>query len=243
MTPQEPHPPAAWTLATVNEHNVDPQPAHPPVVTIAAFYGAGGSVVGPRVAERLGVGFLGRDIPETVARRCGAAPDAIAYVGEGPRSAPARLAGRLGRAAPMAATTAGIAGRLDVEERRLRAHIEEFLAHTSLTGGVVLGQGAMVVLRSVPWAVHVLLRGPLEERIRQAMTLEGIDRSTAEARQRAEDRSRQGYVRRSYGADGDDPSWYHLVLDSTAVDLDACVDVIVATSLARSRRPRPSPPI
>jgi len=29
-----------------------------PVVTVAAKYGAGGSVVGPRVAERLGVEFL-----------------------------------------------------------------------------------------------------------------------------------------------------------------------------------------
>lgn len=28
---------------------------HPPVVTLASLYGAGGSVVGPRVAERLGV--------------------------------------------------------------------------------------------------------------------------------------------------------------------------------------------
>ena len=36
-----------------------PGPARP-VVTLAAFYGAGGTVVGPRVAERLGVAFLDR---------------------------------------------------------------------------------------------------------------------------------------------------------------------------------------
>jgi cytidylate kinase len=64
------------------------------------------------------------------------------------------------------------------------------------------------------------------------MALEGIDRDTA-ARQRAEDRARRTYVRRAYGVDGDDPSHYHLMIDSTAIDLDTCVDLIVAASRAR----------
>jgi Cytidylate kinase-like family len=42
---------------------------HPPVVTLASLYGAGGSVVGPRVAERLGVAFLVRAIPDRVAKQ------------------------------------------------------------------------------------------------------------------------------------------------------------------------------
>ena len=37
------------------------------VVTISATYGAGGSVVGPAVAERLGVPFVDRAIPTRVA--------------------------------------------------------------------------------------------------------------------------------------------------------------------------------
>jgi hypothetical protein len=41
------------------------------VATLAALYGAGGSVVGPRVAERLGVELLDRKVPEDVARHTG----------------------------------------------------------------------------------------------------------------------------------------------------------------------------
>ena len=41
------------------------------VVTISATYGAAGSVIGPAVAERLGVPFLDRAIPEEVAERLG----------------------------------------------------------------------------------------------------------------------------------------------------------------------------
>ena len=37
------------------------------VVTLSASYGAGGSQVGPRLADRLGVAFIDRVIPTTVA--------------------------------------------------------------------------------------------------------------------------------------------------------------------------------
>ena len=40
-----------------------------PVVTISASYGAGGSWVGPQVAERLGCRFVDRAIPVQVAER------------------------------------------------------------------------------------------------------------------------------------------------------------------------------
>ena len=65
--------------------------ARRPVVTVAALYGAGGSVVGPRVAERLGVEFLDRAIPASVARRMGLPEAAVASYDEQPRSRMGRL--------------------------------------------------------------------------------------------------------------------------------------------------------
>ncbi|HEX2048568.1 MAG TPA: cytidylate kinase family protein, partial [Acidimicrobiales bacterium] len=111
------------------------------------------------------------------------------------------------------------------------------------SGGVAVGRGGMVILRSVPWALHVYLGGPQDARVAQRMALEGIDRATAEARQEAEDRARVSYVSLVYGVDGRDPAWYHLMLDSTALDVDTCVELIVTAARARSRHPRPSPPI
>ena len=43
--------------------------ATPPLVTISASYGAGGSQIGPALAQRLGVEFLDRAIPTRVADR------------------------------------------------------------------------------------------------------------------------------------------------------------------------------
>lgn len=50
---------------------------HAPVVTLAALYGAAGTVIGPQVAERLGVPFLDRAIPQGAARRVGRSDEAV----------------------------------------------------------------------------------------------------------------------------------------------------------------------
>jgi hypothetical protein len=50
------------------------------VVTLAALYGAGDSVAGPKVAERLAVPLLDRAIPESVAQRTGLTQDAVADI-------------------------------------------------------------------------------------------------------------------------------------------------------------------
>jgi cytidylate kinase len=213
-----------------------------PVVTLAALYGAGGSVIGSRVAERLGVPFLDREIPEAVAQRTGLSTDAVAGIDELPHSGRERLISRLGRASTISGAAGGAAEDLDLHERQLRGHVEEFLARASASGGVALGRGGMVVLCGVPHALHVHLRGPREARVQQGMAIEGLDRETAERRQETEDKARVAYVRRAYGVDGEEPRLYHLILDSTALSLDACVELIVAASKARTRDPRPPLP-
>jgi hypothetical protein len=214
----------------------------PPIVTIAALYGAAGTVIGPRVAERLGVPYLDRAVPEGVARQTGLSREAIADVDEGARSPVERLVSSLGRAATISGGVGGSSEHLDVQERTIRGQIEEFLAQATVSGGVALGRGGMVVLRSVPQALHVHLGGPAEARVQQRMELEGLDRATALRLRAITDRTRMRYVRRAYGVDGEDPSLYHLMLDSTALDIDTCVELIVTAAQARTRRPRPSPP-
>jgi hypothetical protein len=204
-------------------------------VTLAALYGAGGSVVGPRVAERLGVPFLDREIPEAVAAQTGLSTDAVGGVDEAPRGRSERLISRLGRASTINGGAGHAVDDLDLQERRLRGHVEEFLARASESGGVALGRGGMVVLRGVPNALHVHLGGPRQARVRQAMAIDEVDREIAERRQKAEDKARIGYVRRAYGVDGEDPGMYHLMLDSTALDLDVCVELIVTASRARTQ--------
>jgi cytidylate kinase len=206
----------------------------PPVVTLAALHGTGGSLVGPRIAERLGVEFFDRAISSAIAERAGLTEEAVALVEDRPRRAFDRLVSNLARVSDSTTATGRPVERLELEERRLRREIEDFLVRASRTGGVVLGRGGAVVLASVPGALHVYLGGPRDARVEQVMETEGVDRPKAERTVDAHDRARREYVRDFYGVDGDDPGLYHLALDAVALGVEGCIAVIVLASNYRT---------
>jgi cytidylate kinase len=76
----------------------------------------------------------------------------------------------------------------------------------------------------------VRLDGPAPARVAQAMRLEGLDESTAQRRVRQLDRTHADYARHFYGLDIGDPSLYHVVLDSTAIAIDSCVEMLAAAA-------------
>jgi cytidylate kinase len=93
------------------------------------------------------------------------------------------------------------------------------------TGAVILGRAAMVVLGNRPDVLCARLDGPVEARIAQVISL-GIDEATARKQQREVDKARDSYARVFFNVRQDDPRLYHVVLDSTALSLEACVDIL-----------------
>jgi cytidylate kinase len=208
---------------------VSPGPERPPLVTISAAYGAGGSVVGPRLAQRLGVPFVDRAIPVAVAERLDIDyQDALAHEDV----APATFSRWLAQFAPAVSLFAGavVAGATAAtDDEAFRSATEEVLrqhAHGD-QGAVILGRAAAIVLREVPGALHVRLDGSAEARLRQAMRLRSLGEAAAAEEMRRTDAAREAYVRRWYRVDPRDPRLYHVVLDATALDLDGCVELTV----------------
>lgn len=199
------------------------------LITLSAPYGAGGSYVGPAVARRVGAPFLDRAIPTGVAERL-AIPlhDAIER-DESVGSPLTRMSIWLGHAGQ--AFGAPTAMPEDADEDVYRRATEEVIReHAAGDGAVILGRAGAVVLRGDARALHVRLDGPVEARIGQGMRLEGLDRETAERHIRDTDQARETYVQHFYRVDPRDPSLYHLVIDSTAIPLDTCVELIAAAA-------------
>lgn len=198
------------------------------LVTVSAPYGAGGSRVGPLLAERLDVPFVERVMRRHVADRVAGplteARDEQQPVGRLLGRILRQISGERASAAPVGAQAEGIADDeyRRAHDRELRALIDE--------GAVILGRAAAVVLRDVPHALHVRMSGPAELRAQQAMLLEDVDQSTARWRQATEDLARDAYVRHFYAVDPEDPALYHLTIDSTRLPLDACVEAIAAAA-------------
>jgi cytidylate kinase len=205
------------------------------LVALSASYGAGGSVVGPGLAERLGVPFVDRAIPARVAERLDVSVDDAAAHDE---QAADSFLDRLLRG--FIGTDIGVPAPLPAEtftSEDFRKATEDVLLRQAATGqGVILGRGGMIVLRDDPRVLRVRLNGPAERRLRQAMTIGEIDEETARDTLGKLDRAHADYVRQFYGADINDSTLYHLVIDSTAIALDACVELIAQAAEALAGR-------
>ena len=205
------------------------------VVTISSTYGAGGTVVGPAVARKLGLPYLSSVVSPAVASRAAAAACDERRLSEDERSE-----GLLRRVLDSLASVPALFGPvlppLDesvVTADRVSERVEaSIVSLADETGGVVVGRGAVCVLRRHPGAFHVCLDGPRDRRVAQAMRIEDIDEEEARRRQSAVDRTRTLYMKRFYDSDLTDVRLYHLVLDSTSMPLDVCTDIVVRAAHA-----------
>jgi cytidylate kinase len=193
------------------------------VVTLSASYGAGGSRIGPALAERLGVEFLDRAIPARVAERLAVSLDAALAHDESLGDAIGRFVSSFAMLPELAAVMAqaGVPAGED-----FRVNTEAIIREHAAEGAVVLGRAGALVLRDHPGALHVRLDGPAERRVERMMREQGLDRAEAERLRKDADRAREAYVRHFYGADARDPALYHMVVDSTRLPVGAVVEAI-----------------
>jgi hypothetical protein len=212
-----------------------------PVVTLSASFGAGGSIIGPSVAEQLGVPFLDRAIPVAVAEALAVPMAEVVAHDERRTPGLGRLLASLARAAAApdtafgSAPTAARASLGDQPEQAFRDQTERVIHQIAdTTGGVILGRAAAIVLRNRPSALHVRLDGPPEARIQRAVGFEEIDVEEARKILGETDRAREAYVKHFYKCDARDACHYHLVLDSTALEFDTCAELIVTAARART---------
>ena len=204
------------------------------VITVSAVYGAGGSVIAPGLAKRLGLDFYDRLIHPDETRSVDNIMERLSRE-ERDQSPPGRIMAGLSSLS----STIGlpILGAEDLDPRgHLRRHVEQSVTRVTDAGGVILGRAAAVVLAGHPTSFHVRLHGPAERCLAQGMKIEGAEVSVARVHQADTDRSWARFVSRLFDRDAADPKLYHLVLDSTAVPLDACIEVIASAATAFWRR-------
>jgi cytidylate kinase len=200
------------------------------LVAISASYGAGGSHVAPAVAERLDVPFVDRAIPFAVADRL-EVPVADAEAA-GEEHTPGLLERLIATFSGQDVAWSPVATAPDcASPEDFHAAADDVIRAQAETGvGVLLGRASVAALRDDPRVLRVRLDGPVDARIDQALRLGARDRRTAERSLHRTDNAHAAYVKRFYGIDVRDPRIYQLVIDSTALDLDACVELIVAAA-------------
>lgn len=203
------------------------------IVTISASYGALGGHVGPEIAQTLGLPFVDRAIPASVARKLGVSLDDAEAKDETVASGLWRAISSMALV-PDLSGAGPMAGISVPDERAFREKTEQVLREvTDSTGGVILGRAAAVVLADVPDALHVRLDGPPEARLARAREFAAADERVDMDTLQETDAARIAYWRHFYRRDWHDCRQYHLVLDSTALPRDTVVGLIVTAARAR----------
>ena len=200
----------------------DPGPAEArtprPVVTLFESYGSGASYIGPRVAQALGLPFhpqaFSSDQIENAAvqrENQGTLSRILTAMGGG------SYAGLEGPAVAMA----------QADDHDLILQNTRVVKEQARAGGVIVGRNGALILANQPATLHVMLDGPVRQRIERAARDSGIDIERAAKRQKREDQVRADMSIQFYGWDPRETSRYDLVVNTGTMDLDICVDIIV----------------
>jgi cytidylate kinase len=114
------------------------------------------------------------------------------------------------------------------EWRAYQRQVERIIADLAEAGDVVIvGRGGQMALRGRPDVLHVRVVAPLEIRVARLQQEKGISEEAARASLEASGRARERYIRRSYGVRLDDPSLYHLTINTGRLDVPQAVQVLL----------------
>jgi cytidylate kinase len=183
------------------------------VLTISHQYGSGGSRVARELGRRLRWSVWDKEIVRKIASQYKVAEEYVEAKDERVDSIIERMVGLFGMGGfestyeippPLWLTDAQLA-------RMTRTIIEEVAKEGNT---VIVGRAGNLVLANDPRALHVFLLAPLEVRISRVMQAEGLSRGDAERRVSGMDKLRTHYVHTFYHASWNDPTQYHLAVDS-----------------------------
>jgi len=210
------------------------------IITISRQFGAGGSEVARRVAEALEWRVVDNELIDQVAQRAGLPAKEVARREERAPGFLERLSRALARSAPELFPKP--ADKVpEPEEAELVRVTESVVAELAVQGRVVLvGRAGSAVLRGAHDALHVKLVAPVADRLQTAIARLQLDPREAEKVLQETDANRGRYLKQHYGRDWEDPTNYHMVLNTGALGLDGAVELIVAHAKRRwpSHNPR-----
>ena len=233
------------------------------VVAIGGLTGGGGRLLGPMVAEKLDADYVDRLILTRAARLVGATVEALHEREERAPTRADRFSGFLHRILERSAAT-GVSGdpyfgpgsmaflteefeeippqpatrRHEVEDKAYIEAIHNVIDEMASSGNVVLvGRAAALILRDEPNVLRVGAVADLDDRITRIMERDRIDRKQAEKVVADRDEAREHYFRRFFGIDDpDDPHLYHIVINTSVMNLEYASDVVADAARALGER-------
>ena len=188
------------------------------VITISREYGSGGREIGKMVADKLGYKFYDAEIIDEVVASSGLSREIVEKYDE--------YATHKNSFLYAIAINAGSDSRLSVAGQVHSAQTEVIRKIADEGNCVIIGRGADYILRDREDCLNVFVRASIDFRAKRILDLYGDDGKRIESRLEDKDQRRRVYYRsftmREWGLIEN----YNLVLDSSAIGIEKCADII-----------------
>ena len=195
------------------------------ILCISRQFGAGGKTLGEKVSETLGYQFVDEGLMEKVAEEANVS---VRWVEGVEREAGGNLMRFLSSVVPSSFIDRhlGDSGK-DFDEKRYVSFLSKVIEDLSEANNVVfLGRGSQFILADHPEAVRILLVAERPDRIKFMQKHYNLDREKAEAVVNREARKRERFLRNFHQGDPNDPSLYHMVINTSLLSLEAAREQI-----------------
>lgn len=185
-----------------------------PIITVSRQTGSRGSYFASRLAQRLEFQRVHREVIDEICRSSGYRKRLVESLDE-------HFRGQLD-----VLVDAILTGQ-SVDPKDYIHHLTKVVLSMSRLGGIVLmGRGGSFILGQNR-GFHIRFVAPKDKRIDNLMKYVGLSQLEAADRIEQSDRERSEFVKRLFDADIDDPHRYDLVVNSSLMDVEDLVEVVV----------------
>ena len=192
------------------------------IITISREFGSGGRSIGREVAARLGIPFYDSELVEKIALESGFAPSFVEEHGEHAPST-SRLSYAFAHAG-----VPGVMNGMSAADFLWSIQCSVILQLAEQGPCVIVGRNADYILKDRDDCLDVYIHAPDEARAERIVRLYGQSEKSPEARLQEKDKRRrinyQHYTGRTWGQAQN----YDLCLDSAALGIERCVELILA---------------
>ncbi len=219
-----------------------------PVITISNQFGAGGPEVGKEIARRLGIDYLDKEIIHRVALEVNVPAEEV-------QEFEAEHHNKLKSFFSTIFDLDALKKKAQIRQEELaEAHYDErekipyhyhvdgwidseiykqmILKIISALGQrrhvVIVGRGGQCILKENPRTLHVRFVAEFEDRVTWTAKRRGLKAAEAKEFVRKVDTRSQDYLRFYFDCDPDQPTLYHLILNTSRIPVGRCVDIIEA---------------
>jgi cytidylate kinase len=91
---------------------------------------------------------------------------------------------------------------------------------------VILGRGGQATLQDVPGVLHVRVEAPMKARLLRIQEREGLGIKESAEMARRQDHITEMYLKHLFGIRWDDPTLYHLVINTGKWEIEAAAQLI-----------------